>query len=177
MRRGHVRIALVGRRTGAVRAGQCLQRTLSEVLVSPGRGQERRLESFSLSVSGRSRRESHRPTRPVTKMRGFSYRFRIPRKRIPDRRLGRNRASSAYAVAAQDVVTDLSMATAEGVSKLAKFLIQGSYTAEGSKGLIKEGGTGRKAAVRKALEGLGRNWIPSTTAGQSGCFPRWLERL
>jgi uncharacterized protein with GYD domain len=39
--------------------------------------------------------------------------------------------------------------------RMAKFLIQGSYTAEGAKGLIKEGGTGRKAAVQKALEGLG----------------------
>jgi uncharacterized protein with GYD domain len=38
---------------------------------------------------------------------------------------------------------------------MAKFLIQGSYTAEGAKGLIKEGGTGRKAAIQKALEGLG----------------------
>ena len=38
---------------------------------------------------------------------------------------------------------------------MAKFLIQGSYTAEGTKGLIKEGGSGRKAAVQKALEGLG----------------------
>jgi uncharacterized protein with GYD domain len=47
------------------------------------------------------------------------------------------------------------MAPAEGGSKMAKFLIQGSYTAEGAKGLIKEGGTGRKAAIQKALEGLG----------------------
>jgi uncharacterized protein with GYD domain len=38
---------------------------------------------------------------------------------------------------------------------MAKFLIQGSYTPEGAKGLIKEGGTARKAAVQKALEGLG----------------------
>jgi uncharacterized protein with GYD domain len=38
---------------------------------------------------------------------------------------------------------------------LAKFLIQGSYTADGTKGLLKEGGTGRQAAVRKAVEGLG----------------------
>ena len=38
---------------------------------------------------------------------------------------------------------------------MAKYLIRGSYTAEGAKGLIKEGGTGRKAAVQKALEGLG----------------------
>lgn len=38
---------------------------------------------------------------------------------------------------------------------MAKFLIQGSYTADGAKGLIKEGGTGRQAAIQKALEGLG----------------------
>ena len=38
---------------------------------------------------------------------------------------------------------------------MAKFLIQGTYTTEGAKGLIKEGGSGRKAAVQKALEGLG----------------------
>jgi uncharacterized protein with GYD domain len=38
---------------------------------------------------------------------------------------------------------------------MAKFLVRGSYTAEGTKGLIKEGGSGRKAAVQKALEGLG----------------------
>lgn len=38
---------------------------------------------------------------------------------------------------------------------MAKFLIQGSYTAQGAKGLMKEGGTGRKAAVQKALDGLG----------------------
>ena len=45
--------------------------------------------------------------------------------------------------------------TAEGSSKVAKFLIQGSYTAEGAKGLIKEGGTGRRAAVEKALASVG----------------------
>ena len=38
---------------------------------------------------------------------------------------------------------------------MAKFLIQGSYTAEGAKGLIKEGGTSRRAAIEKSLEGLG----------------------
>lgn len=38
---------------------------------------------------------------------------------------------------------------------MAKFLIKGSYTTEGAKGLVKEGGTARKAAVQKALEGLG----------------------
>ena len=39
--------------------------------------------------------------------------------------------------------------------EIAKFLINGSYTAEGAKGLMKEGGTARKAAVQKALNGLG----------------------
>ena len=38
---------------------------------------------------------------------------------------------------------------------MAKFLIQGSYTAEGTKGLIKEGGTARRTAVQKALESVG----------------------
>jgi uncharacterized protein with GYD domain len=38
---------------------------------------------------------------------------------------------------------------------MAKFMIHGSYTAEGAKGLIKEGGSGRRAAVQKAVEGLG----------------------
>ena len=38
---------------------------------------------------------------------------------------------------------------------MAKFLIRGSYTADGTKGLVKEGGSGRKAAVEKALDGLG----------------------
>jgi len=49
----------------------------------------------------------------------------------------------------------VSVTSAEGFSKLAKYLIQGSYTAEGARGLIKEGGTGRRAAVQKAVEGLG----------------------
>ena len=38
---------------------------------------------------------------------------------------------------------------------MAKFLVQGTYTADGAKGLIQEGGTGRRAAVQKAIEGLG----------------------
>jgi uncharacterized protein with GYD domain len=36
-----------------------------------------------------------------------------------------------------------------------KYLITGSYTVEGGKGLMKDGGTGRRAAVKKALEALG----------------------
>lgn len=38
---------------------------------------------------------------------------------------------------------------------MAKFLITGSYTAEGAKGLIRDGASGRKAVVEKALGGLG----------------------
>ena len=38
---------------------------------------------------------------------------------------------------------------------MAKFLIRGSYSPEGARGLLKEGGTGRKAAVEKALQSLG----------------------
>jgi uncharacterized protein with GYD domain len=38
---------------------------------------------------------------------------------------------------------------------MAKFLLHGTYTAEGAKGLIKEGGSARRAAVQKAVDGLG----------------------
>lgn len=38
---------------------------------------------------------------------------------------------------------------------MAKFLIHGSYTDQGAKGLIKEGGSGRKAAIEKALQDVG----------------------
>src|SRR4029453_532316 len=36
-----------------------------------------------------------------------------------------------------------------------KFLITGSYTAEGTRGLMKEGGSSRRAAVQKALDSVG----------------------
>ena len=36
-----------------------------------------------------------------------------------------------------------------------KYLIKAKYGADGAKGLIKEGGTGRRAAVIKATEALG----------------------
>jgi uncharacterized protein with GYD domain len=36
-----------------------------------------------------------------------------------------------------------------------KFLIKGSYTVEGTKGLLKDGGTKRVQAVEKMLTGLG----------------------
>jgi uncharacterized protein with GYD domain len=38
---------------------------------------------------------------------------------------------------------------------MSKYLIKGRYTAEGGKGLMKDGGTGRRAAVEKSLETLG----------------------
>ena len=36
-----------------------------------------------------------------------------------------------------------------------KYLIEDSYSAEGAKGLIKGGGTARRAEVQKMVEGLG----------------------
>ncbi|HWQ03219.1 MAG TPA: GYD domain-containing protein [Candidatus Nitrosotenuis sp.] len=36
-----------------------------------------------------------------------------------------------------------------------KYLIAAAYTAEGAKGLLKDGGTSRRAAVEKALKSLG----------------------
>ena len=36
-----------------------------------------------------------------------------------------------------------------------KFMLKASYTAEATRGLMKEGGTGRRAAVHKLIEGLG----------------------
>ena len=36
-----------------------------------------------------------------------------------------------------------------------KFLVEASYTADGAKGLLEEGGSGRKAAVEQVVQGLG----------------------
>lgn len=38
---------------------------------------------------------------------------------------------------------------------MAKYLFEACYTAEGAKGVAREGGTGRRAAVAKAIEGMG----------------------
>lgn len=38
---------------------------------------------------------------------------------------------------------------------MARFLFQGSYSAEGVKGVLKDGGTGRRAAVETAIKSLG----------------------
>ncbi len=36
-----------------------------------------------------------------------------------------------------------------------KFLLKASYTAEGIKGLLREGGTGRRSAIEQLAQGLG----------------------
>jgi uncharacterized protein with GYD domain len=38
---------------------------------------------------------------------------------------------------------------------MAKYLIQATYTAEGVKGLLKDGGTGRRAAIEAAAKAIG----------------------
>jgi len=38
---------------------------------------------------------------------------------------------------------------------MAKFLISASYTSDGTRGLLQEGGSGRKNAIQKALQSLG----------------------
>ena len=36
-----------------------------------------------------------------------------------------------------------------------KFMVKASYNAEGARGLVKEGGSGRRANIQKVIEGLG----------------------
>jgi uncharacterized protein with GYD domain len=38
---------------------------------------------------------------------------------------------------------------------MAKYLIQASYNADGAKGLLKEGGSGRRKAVDETVQGMG----------------------
>ena len=38
---------------------------------------------------------------------------------------------------------------------MSKYLFEANYTAEGAKGIIKDGGSARRAAVEKAVAGLG----------------------
>ena len=38
---------------------------------------------------------------------------------------------------------------------MAKYMLIGSYTRDGAKGVLKEGGSGRRDAVRKAIESAG----------------------
>lgn len=46
---------------------------------------------------------------------------------------------------------------------MAKYLIGGNYVGEGVKGLMKEGGTGRSAAISKLVESWAEPSKPSTT--------------
>ena len=43
----------------------------------------------------------------------------------------------------------------KGVSDMAKYMIKAAYGTEGTKGPLKDGGTGRRAAVQKATEAIG----------------------
>ena len=38
---------------------------------------------------------------------------------------------------------------------MSKYLIEGTYSAEGAKGLLKQGGTSRRAQIEQMIEGLG----------------------
>lgn len=38
---------------------------------------------------------------------------------------------------------------------MAKYLLEGRYTIEGAKGVAREGGSGRRAAATKTIEGMG----------------------
>jgi uncharacterized protein with GYD domain len=38
---------------------------------------------------------------------------------------------------------------------MAKYMLKASYTVEGTKGLMKSGGSARRAAVKKTIEGIG----------------------
>jgi uncharacterized protein with GYD domain len=38
---------------------------------------------------------------------------------------------------------------------MARYLLQGTYTPEGARGLLKDGGSKRRAAIAKLVEGLG----------------------
>lgn len=38
---------------------------------------------------------------------------------------------------------------------MAKYLITASYTAEGTRGLLQEGGSGRKAAIQQVMQSMG----------------------
>lgn len=49
-----------------------------------------------------------------------------------------------------------------------KYLFTGSYTEEGLKGLLKDGGSGRRAAVEQLMQSLGGTLeacLPSSQAG------------
>ena len=53
---------------------------------------------------------------------------------------------------------------------MSRYLIQASYNAAGVKGVIKEGGTSRKAAVEKAVAGWAAGWRHFTLLSGGGVF-------
>jgi len=47
---------------------------------------------------------------------------------------------------------------------MAKYLVHGKYVGDGPKGLLKDGGSGRVAALKKLFESLGGPWNVATGA-------------
>jgi uncharacterized protein with GYD domain len=43
-----------------------------------------------------------------------------------------------------------------------KYLIQGSYSEQGLKGVLKEGGSKRREAAEQSIKGMGGDWKPTT---------------
>ena len=61
-----------------------------------------------------------------------------------------------------------------------KFMVKASYTTEGARGLLKEGGTGRRAADQKLTESLGGKVEASTSRTAKTtpmCSSTFLMRL
>jgi uncharacterized protein with GYD domain len=66
---------------------------------------------------------------------------------------GRSSCSLFARIVNQSKVNNLFTTTKE--AQMAKYLIRANYTLNGTKGLIKKGGTTRRAAVEQMLTGLG----------------------
>ena len=55
---------------------------------------------------------------------------------------------------------------------MVKFMVTVSYTAEGSRGLTKEGGSAGRAAVKKLVEGLGGK-VEASISRTASMTPWW----
>jgi uncharacterized protein with GYD domain len=55
----------------------------------------------------------------------------------------------------RDINKETGRKPSKGVTEMAKYMVQSTLTGEGMKGVEKDTATGRKAAVTKAIEGLG----------------------
>jgi sensor histidine kinase regulating citrate/malate metabolism len=51
-----------------------------------------------------------------------------------------------------------------------RYLIEGSYTEDGTKGLLKEGGTSRRDTVTKLIEGMGGTVEAASEPGRLTAF-------